>query len=261
MYPVKATWRRVETVVLFLEPFYQISQELQGEKALTNAVPSYNEIFDHVEDWEESLGTRLRDTTTLERAMWLTGLEAAKGILSEYYSKTDSRLYSCVTFCDPRLRGYYWLDAKYENDWIEKAKSQVREVYTAKYALHSHTVSQLSSDRVEKGDSVQRAMRKRTHSNMNELSLYEDGYPAPIGADPLAWWKLHETEFPGIARMILRHACNPRDHCQRREGFFEGKVDPHRWSQSSGLRRSWKDCVDGVLVSRSRNRKVNEVKR
>jgi hAT family C-terminal dimerisation region len=101
------------------------------------------------------------------------------------------------------LRGYYWLDAKYENDWIEKAKSQVREVYTAKYALHSHNVTQLSGDRVEKGDSVQRAMRKRTHSNMNELSLYEDGYPAPIGADPLAWWKLYETEFPGISRMSL----------------------------------------------------------
>jgi hypothetical protein len=40
MYPVEATWRRVETVISFLKPFYQISQELQGEKALTNAVPS-----------------------------------------------------------------------------------------------------------------------------------------------------------------------------------------------------------------------------
>jgi hypothetical protein len=103
IYPVEATWRRVETVVSFLEPFYKISQELQGEKALTNAVPSYNEIFDHVEDWEECLGTRLRDTATLDRGMWLTWLEAAKGILSKYYRKTDSRLYSCVTFCDPRL--------------------------------------------------------------------------------------------------------------------------------------------------------------
>jgi hAT family C-terminal dimerisation region/BED zinc finger len=224
MYPVEATWRRVETVVSFLEPFYQISQELQGEKALTNAVPSYNEIFDHVEDWEESLGTRLRDTTTLERAMWLTGLEAAKGILSKYYSKTDSRLYSCVTFCDPRLRGYYWLDAKYENDWIEKAKSQVREVYTAKYALHSHTVTQLSGDRVEKGDSVQRAMRKRTHSNMNELSLYEDGYPAPIGADPLAWWKLHETEFPGIARMSLDMLAIPATTANVERVFSKAKL-------------------------------------
>jgi hypothetical protein len=95
--------------------------------------------------------------------MWLTGLEAAKGFLSKYYSNADSRLYSCVTFCDPRLRGYYLLDAKYENDWIEKAKSQVRDFYTAKYALHSHIFSQLSSDIVEKGDSVQRAMMKRTH--------------------------------------------------------------------------------------------------
>jgi hypothetical protein len=38
---------------------------------------------------------------------------------------------------------------------------------------------------------------------MNVLSLYEDGYPAAIGADALAWWKLHETEFTGIDRMSL----------------------------------------------------------
>jgi hAT family C-terminal dimerisation region len=166
----------------------------------------------------------LLDATTLERAMWLTGLEAAKCILSNCYSKTDSRLYSCVTFCDPRLKGYYCLDAKYENDWIEKAKSQVRDVYTAKYALHSHIVSQLSSDRVEKGDSVQRAMTKRTHSYMNDLSLYEDGYPAPIGADPLAWWKLHETEFPGIARMSLDMLAIPATTANVERVFSKAKL-------------------------------------
>jgi hypothetical protein len=105
MYPVEATWRRVGIVVSFLEPFNQISQELQVEKALTNAVPSFNEIFVPFEDWEESLGARLRDTTTLGSRMWITGLEAAKAILSKYYSKTDSCLYSCVTFCDSILRG------------------------------------------------------------------------------------------------------------------------------------------------------------
>jgi hypothetical protein len=98
MDPVEETWRRVETVVSFLEPFYQISQELEDKTALINAVPSYNERLDHIEAWEQSLGTRLRDTTTLESGMWPTGLEAAKVILSKYYRKTDSRLYSFVTF-------------------------------------------------------------------------------------------------------------------------------------------------------------------
>jgi hypothetical protein len=52
-------------------------------------------------------------------------------------------------------------------------------------------------------------MRKGTHSNMNELSLYEDGYPASNGADPLAWCKLHETEFSGLARMSLHMIAIP----------------------------------------------------
>jgi hypothetical protein len=82
-----------------------------------------------------------------------------------------------------------------------EGQSEVREVYTSKYALHSHTISQVSRDILENGDSIQRAKRKRTNQNINELSLYEDG--PPIGPDPLAWWKLHETEFSGIAKMSL----------------------------------------------------------
>jgi hypothetical protein len=35
------------------------------------------------------------------------------------------------------------------------------------------------------------------------MSLYEDVYPAPGAADPLAWWKLHDAEFPGTYRMSL----------------------------------------------------------
>jgi hypothetical protein len=41
-------------------------------KTFTNDLQLYNEIFDHVEDWQESFGTRLRDTTPLERGMWVT---------------------------------------------------------------------------------------------------------------------------------------------------------------------------------------------
>jgi hypothetical protein len=35
---------------VFLEPFYKIMQELQGDKCLTSAVPFYNEVFDHLDD-------------------------------------------------------------------------------------------------------------------------------------------------------------------------------------------------------------------
>jgi hypothetical protein len=93
-------------------------------------VPSYNELFDHLDDWNDTLYEKLgagetdlrRDSgMSIEPGHWLEGIEASRNLLSKYYSKTDSRLYSCVTFSDPRMRGYYWTDAGYEPIWIHKA--------------------------------------------------------------------------------------------------------------------------------------------
>jgi hAT family C-terminal dimerisation region/BED zinc finger len=224
MYPTDLTWRQVGTVVSFLAPFYRITQESQGDQALTSAVPSYNEIFDHLDDWEAGIGRKLEGATTAERGRWLVALDAAKTLLSKYYSKTDSRLYSCVTFCDPRLRGYYWMDAQYESHWIERAKSQVRDVYSAKYALHGHGVSQAPREDHATGSSIQRAMRKRARENVDELSLYEDGFPAAGTVDPLAWWKLHEAEFPGICRMSLDMLAIPATTAQVERIFSLAKL-------------------------------------
>jgi hypothetical protein len=100
-------------------------------------VPSYNELFNHFDDWNDSLyekedagETDLRRDSgmSIEAGHWLEGIEASRNLLSKYYSKTDSRLYSCVTFCDPIMRGYYRTDAGYEPIWIHKARCQVEDV-------------------------------------------------------------------------------------------------------------------------------------
>jgi hypothetical protein len=131
----KCVASRVATSVSFLAPFYRITQGSQGDQAVTSAVPSYIETFDHLDDWEAHIGRKLEGVTTAERGRWMVALDAAKTLLSKHYSKTGSRLYSCVTFRDPRLRGYYRMDAECESRWIERAKSQVRDVSKAKYAL------------------------------------------------------------------------------------------------------------------------------
>jgi hypothetical protein len=59
---------------------------------------------------------------------------------------------------------------------------------------------------------------------MNEFSLYEDGYPAPTGSDPIAWWKLHETEFLGIARMSLDMLAIPATTANVERFFSKAKL-------------------------------------
>ena len=92
--------------------------ELEGDKCLANDVPSYNELFDHMEDWEEYIDTRLNTSTSVERGQWLAAISISKNVLSKYYSKTDSRLYACVNYCDPRMREWYWMESVYEGEWI-----------------------------------------------------------------------------------------------------------------------------------------------
>jgi hypothetical protein len=95
------------------------------------------------------------------------------------------------------------MDVQYESHWIERAKCQVRDVYKAKYALHGHCVSQSPREDYADAGSIQMTMRKRECENVDELSLYEDVFPAPGTVDPLVWWKLHDAERPWIARMSL----------------------------------------------------------
>jgi len=197
--PTNATWECIRTIVDFLSPFHRITQQLQGNVALTASIPCYNEMFDHVEDWKDSLRTKLGPGSRLEEVAWKTALEKCTDMLKKYYVKTDSKLYSGVTYCDPRMRNYYWKDAGYESVWISRALAQVKEVYASKYLLHGKARMHQSNADYDESDPVQRVMKARLVDNGDELSMYERG--APADGDPLSWWKLHEPTFPGLSKM------------------------------------------------------------
>jgi hypothetical protein len=142
-------------------------------------------------------------STSVERGQWLAAISISKNILSKYYSKTDSRIYACVTYCDPRMREWYLMEAGFEDEWIARAREQVREIYDTRYALHSRAISRSFNTVVGSDDSVQRPMKKRACIASEELSLYQQGGPAHSIFEPLMWWSMHATEFPGQARMSL----------------------------------------------------------
>jgi hAT family C-terminal dimerisation region len=143
-------------------------------------------------------------------------------LLKKYYSKTDSRLFACVTYCDPRMREYYWTEACYENEWIEKSRLQVREVYNSRYALHGRAVSRSACEIDGSEDSVQRAMKKRAIVASDELPLHQQGHPADTNILPLMWWKLHASEFPGLSRMSVDMLAIPGT-TQVWRGYFHGR--------------------------------------
>ena len=78
-----------------------------------------------------------------------------------------------------------------------------REVYDTRYALHSRAKPQSVNKVAGSEDSVQRAMKKQACIASDELSLYQQGGPAPSNFEPLMWWNMHATDFPGLARISL----------------------------------------------------------
>jgi hAT family C-terminal dimerisation region len=191
---------------------------------LKNAVPSYNELFDHLEDWEEYIDTRLSASTSVERGQWLAAISIFKNVLSKNYSKTDSRLYACVTYCDPLMREWYWMEAGYEDEWIARAREQVQEVYDTRYALHSRAISRIVNIVAGSEDSVQRAMKKQACIASDELSLYLQGGPALSNFEPLIWWSMHSAEFPGLARMSLDLLAIPETTVQVERVFSQANL-------------------------------------
>jgi hypothetical protein len=87
----------------FLSPFHKISMDFQnGDMGLNSAIPSYSELFNHVEDWRTNVEEKMGSRSLSDVIAWKTALEKSQDVLRKYYSKTDSRLYSSVTYCDPR---------------------------------------------------------------------------------------------------------------------------------------------------------------
>jgi hypothetical protein len=124
--PKHCTWKCVQVMINFLSPFHKISMDLQnGDMGLNSAIPSYSELFNHVDDWLKNLEEKMGSRSLSDVIAWKTALEKSQDVLRKYYSKTDSRLYSSVTYCDPRMRHYYWRDTYSEAQWISKAKQQI----------------------------------------------------------------------------------------------------------------------------------------
>ena len=122
-------------------------------------MPSNSELFDHLEDWEEYIDTRLNTLTSAELGQWLAAISISKNILSKYCSKTNSLIYASVTYFDPGMSESYWMEAGYEDEWIARAREQVREFCDTRYALHSRAISQGINTVAGSEDSVQRAMK------------------------------------------------------------------------------------------------------
>lgn len=123
-------WKQIDEVLEFLEPFAQVTNDMEGAKypTLNAVIPLYNLLIDHVMDWvegeddgpesqdddpepqdEEPEATRRHLKETIE------GAKAARSKLVQYYQKTTST-YLIPIVLDPRLKLAYFQNNKHWKD-------------------------------------------------------------------------------------------------------------------------------------------------
>lgn len=128
--------------------------------------------------------------------------------LKKYYKYTDALPYTITTsmlhffyfyidfififtnfflVLDPRLKLQYYIDMKWENEYIEVAQNDLNTLYKVKYApAENITISDISSE-----DSLLQHIYKRQHLiNNNELEQYLAAPVVNYKTDILQWWKV-----------------------------------------------------------------------
>jgi hypothetical protein len=65
-------------------------------------------------------------------------------------------------------------------------------------------------------------MRPRILDNGDEISLYEQGQVGD--EDPLHWWKIHESTFPGLAKMSQDMLAVPATKASAERVFSQAKL-------------------------------------
>ncbi|KAL5592831.1 hypothetical protein FOBRF1_013139 [Fusarium oxysporum] len=119
-------WATLTETCKFLEPFQDATMANEGNRnSICDVLPTMDYIPHHIETSKEI--TAVPHLATMMETAW------AK--LADYYEATeDSPVYSAATVLNPSLKWAYmektWED---KNEWIEKAKARVEQLWSKTY--------------------------------------------------------------------------------------------------------------------------------
>jgi hAT family C-terminal dimerisation region len=209
-------WELLEGTHKFFGLFKVASEQLYSTSypTLATAVPVYNLMIDHLEDY--------RDTDTCP-AVIKVATDAAIDKLKKFYLQTDAEVYAVATILDPHFKLDYHHDNDWEQEWIELARRTFRNAY-ARYrappapdarekAPSSWRYSVGNNGHVHHYDkdtvSVKCAYKRRRVTERDEFKEYLNAPPAAEDVDTLEWWKMNAGIYPCLAAMARDYLAIP----------------------------------------------------
>ncbi|KAK2470914.1 hypothetical protein H9L39_17145 [Fusarium oxysporum f. sp. albedinis] len=198
-------WATLTETCKFLEPFQDATMANEGNRnSICDVLPTMDYLLHHIETSREI--TEVPHLATMMETAW------AK--LADYYEATeDSPVYSAATVLNPSLKWAYmektWED---KNEWIEKAKARVEQLWSKTYKpttpspiLRQSVAPEPTAIRPN-GYKIWMKEQKATILNMDD-DEYEAYCREPVMmiSDPLKWWLelAQRRRFPNLSLMAI----------------------------------------------------------
>lgn len=183
----EAQWDKVILLLELLEPFAKATAIAnQMEQPISFVLPLYNVMYNEL----------MKKAVDLRYVDFAPAIASGMYVLNEYYGYTTDTL-TAATVLDPRANLYffdtYWQRCGYES--VADVEDRVREV------LAPYLVSVEAADQAPNSDPDDMLGAPTAVTGpRDELFLYRREPQLPRGEDPLLWWKVNGSRYPGLAK-------------------------------------------------------------
>ena len=243
-------WGVAEQLLMILMPFQRCTKRFETNSRSSEVdyvFFGYDMMFNHLEDVDAALQRSKSPTAKI----LLTAIDAALGVLRNYYHKTTMPfVYADAMILNPRVKLSIFNTDSWSDEDPEDYKSACRRRFTDEYLgvnaiIQNEDTSTTASTSTSTGDDPEyeeyrRKRIKRSHISESEFDVYmANPNPVPGVDDPFVWWKANETRFPNLSRMAKDYLAVPPSGCAvEREFSVSGRIATWQRNRLSAQRIS-----------------------
>ena len=206
-------WENIQDLISLLKIFERATKMVSSSKYpnLSASIPIYDWLMDKLEDFQKDD----RTTEELHNAIQ-EGLDKIK----YYYQRSDDcHMYPISTILDPRLKLEYYREHNWDKRWIEESVKVLTRIYEKDYSVLIADTSESSDEE----DLCHHLYKRRRSVKETELDIYLNTPIVHHKTDVLQWWRLHEQDFPHLARMARDFLAIPATSIPVERVFSSGK--------------------------------------
>jgi hypothetical protein len=204
-------WKNLETISVFLKPFYEATTILFGQKysSINFVLPLLKALKDH-------------SKLVLNELLLKKCSEMILIKLEKYETRLKNDLSLFAAILDPPLN-FAYLKFILKSEEYESITKKFNEKFSDYYKKHSTTTKTTTIDTA--GPSIlQSIYKKQRFNNTEEVENYSKISQEDSGINPIEWWKMHECIYPCLSKFAFDVLCIPATSVPSEQVFSKAGV-------------------------------------